>query len=125
MAAQSGMGGGDGNLGSGAIGLSANRDKGLPRGASRLITLLSTLGFFAIFSSTMSKSPVLPLFLGSMEAGTDIIGLIAAISPIAGIVFSFPVGLLADRMGKKRLLVVAASVFATAPLLYLLAPSAL
>ena len=96
-----------------------------PLSAQKLITLLSTLGFFAIFSSTMSKSPVLPLFLTSMKAGTDIVGLIAAISPIAGIVFSFPVGLLADRMGKKRLLVVAASVFATAPLLYLIAPSAL
>ncbi|HUX37055.1 MAG TPA: MFS transporter [Rectinemataceae bacterium] len=92
---------------------------------SRLITLLSSLGFFAIFSSTMSKSPVLPLFARSMGAGTDLIGLVAAISPIAGIVLSFPVGLLADRMGKKRLLVVAASVFATAPLLYLVAPNPL
>lgn len=92
---------------------------------SKLIGLLSTLGFFAIFSSTMSKSPVLPLFLTSMKAGAEIVGLIAAISPIAGIVFSFPVGLLADRVGKKRMLVAAASVFATAPLLYLVAPSAL
>jgi MFS family permease len=55
-----------------------------------------------------------------MRAGTEVIGTIAAISPLAGIVFSFPVGLLADRLGKKRLLVVAAFVFLLAPLCYLL-----
>jgi len=88
---------------------------------STIITLLSTIGFFGIFSTTMSKSPVLPLFLKSMDAGTDVIGVIAAISPFAGILFSFPVGLLADRLGKKRLLVVAAFVFLLAPLLYLVA----
>jgi MFS transporter, DHA1 family, multidrug resistance protein len=86
---------------------------------AKLISLLSTLGFFGIFSTTISKNPVLPLFLRSMNAGTDIIGLISAISPLAGIVFSFPVGLLADRLGKKRLLLVSASVFLVAPLFYL------
>ncbi|MCX7027114.1 MAG: MFS transporter [Spirochaetes bacterium] len=85
-----------------------------------VISLLSTIGFFGIFSTTISKNPVLPLFMKSMQAGTDVIGTIAAISPLAGIVFSFPVGLLADRLGKKRLLVVAAFVFLLAPLCYLL-----
>jgi len=37
----------------------------------------------------------------SMHAQTDVIGVIAAISPLAGIIFSFPVGLLADKIGKK------------------------
>jgi len=83
------------------------------------ISLLSTIGFFGIFSTTVSKNPVLPLFMKSMNAGTDVIGIIAAISPLAGILFSFPVGLLADRLGKKRLLSVAAFVFLTAPIFYL------
>ena len=87
---------------------------------STIISLLSTIGFFGIFSTTISKNPVLPLFMKSMSAGTDVIGLIAAISPLAGILFSFPVGLLADKLGKKRLLLVSASVFFAAPLLYLL-----
>lgn len=86
---------------------------------ANLITALSTLGFFGIFSTTISKNPVLPLFLKSMNAGTDVIGLISAISPFAGIVFSFPIGLLADRLGKKRLLLVSAAIFLTAPLFYL------
>lgn len=86
------------------------------------ITLLSAIGFFGIFSTTISKNPVLPLFVQSMGAGTEVLGIIAAISPLAGILFSFPVGLLADRLGKKRLLLISASVFLTAPLLYLLVP---
>jgi MFS transporter, DHA1 family, multidrug resistance protein len=83
-----------------------------------VISLLSAVGFFGIFSTTISKNPVLPLFIKSMGAGTDVIGTIAAISPLAGILFSFPVGLLADRLGKKRLLVVSAFVFLLAPVLY-------
>jgi MFS family permease len=89
-----------------------------PEGSA--ILSLSLIGFFGIFSTTMSKSPVLPLFVKSLSGGETIIGLIAAISPLAGILFSFPVGLLSDRMGKKRLLVVASAVFLVAPLLYLL-----
>jgi DHA1 family multidrug resistance protein-like MFS transporter len=83
-----------------------------------ILSLLSTVGFFGIFSTTISKNPVLPLFLKSMGAGTDVIGTISAISPLAGILFSFPVGLLADRLGKKRLLIVSAFVFLLAPVLY-------
>ena len=76
-------------------------------------------GFFGIFSTTMSKSPVLPLFVKSLSGSETVIGLIAAISPFAGVLFSFPVGMLADRWGKKRLLTVAGGVLLAAPLLYL------
>jgi MFS family permease len=90
------------------------------RGGGREILFLSLIGFFGIFSTTMSKSPVLPLFVKSLSGSDALIGLVAAISPIAGILLSFPVGLLVDRRGKKRLLLAAAVVFVTAPLLYLL-----
>ncbi len=88
-----------------------------PRGD---ILLLSLAGFFGIFSSTISKSPVLPLFAQALGGSSTLIGAISSISPIAGIVFSYPVGLLGDRLGKKRLLVASALVFAAAPLLYLM-----
>jgi MFS family permease len=88
--------------------------------APRGIGALSLAGFFGILSTTMSKSPVLPLFAKSLSGSETVIGLIAAISPFAGVLFSFPVGLLADRWGKKRLLLAAAGVLVTAPLLYLL-----
>ncbi|MBF0518327.1 MAG: MFS transporter [Nitrospirae bacterium] len=78
-------------------------------------------GLFAIFSTTMAKSPVLPLYAAYLGVGTSGIGVIASISPIAGITCSIPAGILASRYGSKRMLVVASCVFFTAPLLYLLA----
>ena len=84
------------------------------------IAAVSFIGLLGIFSTTMSKNPVLPLFVKSLSGSETVIGLIAAISPLAGILFSFPVGMLADRWGKKRLLLIAAFVFLAAPLLYLL-----
>ncbi len=85
-----------------------------------MIYLLSLIGFFGIFSTTMSKNPVLPLFVHDLGGNNEILGLIAAISPLAGIVFSFPVGILIDHIGQKKLLVAAAVVFVLAPLLYVL-----
>jgi MFS family permease len=85
----------------------------------RMIYYLSLLGFFAIFSTTISKNPVLPLFTQALGADDTIIGLIAAFSPLAGIVFSFPVGVLSDHFGRQRLLITAGAVFLIAPLLYL------
>lgn len=78
------------------------------------------LGFFAIFSTTISKTPVLPLFSQAMGADDAVIGLIAFFSPFAGILFSFPMGVLSDHFGRKRLLVASGAVFLAAPFLYLL-----
>ena len=80
---------------------------------------LFLLGFFAIFSTTISKTPVLPLFSQALGAGDAVIGLVAVFSPLAGILFSFPMGVLSDHLGRRRLLVAAGAVFLVAPLLYL------
>lgn len=80
---------------------------------------ISFLGFFAIFSTTISKNPVLPLFMQSIGSSDAMIGMISAISPFAGILFSFPVGVLSDRLGRRRLLITAGAIFLIAPLLYL------
>jgi MFS family permease len=80
---------------------------------------MSLIGFFGIFTTTMAKNPTLPLYVASMNSDLAILGLIASISPIAGILFSFPVGFLADKLGKKKLLITASLVFVVAPLLYL------
>ncbi|MFA6333607.1 MAG: MFS transporter, partial [Methanoregula sp.] len=85
-----------------------------------LVFYLSLIGFFAIFSTTLSKNPVLPLFVQALGGGDSLLGLIAAVSPLAGILFSFPVGVMSDRLGRRRLLVIAGLVFLTAPLLYIL-----
>ncbi len=86
----------------------------------RMVYYLSLLGFFAIFSTTISKNPVLPLFSQALGADDAVIGLIAAVSPLPGILFSFPVGVLSDHIGRRRLLVTSGIVFLSAPFLYLL-----
>ena len=81
--------------------------------------LMCTAGFFAIFSSTLSKSPVLPLFAAHLGATASGVGIVAAVSTLAGVAFSIPAGMLSDRFGRKTMLIAAGVVFASAPLLYL------
>ncbi len=81
--------------------------------------LLCIMGGLAIFSSTMSKSPVLPLFAGSLGIPDKTLGFVAAASTIVGILVSFPAAALSDIIGRRRLLLIAAFVFATAPFGYL------
>jgi DHA1 family multidrug resistance protein-like MFS transporter len=83
-----------------------------------IIYFISFIGFFSIFSTTISKSPVLPLFVKGLGGNDSIIGLISAISPIAGIILSFPVGMLSDKIGLKKMLYFAGLIFLIAPLLY-------
>jgi MFS family permease len=96
---------------------SSIQEKSLP--TRRSIYYFFLLGFFAIFSTTISKNPVLPLFSQALGAGDTVIGLIAAVSPLAGILFSFPVGVLSDHLGRKKVLITSGIIFLTAPLLYL------
>ena len=80
---------------------------------------LCIMGFFAILSSTMSKSPVLKPFSLSLGTPGDWVGVVAAASTIPGILVSLPAASLSDIFGRRRFLLFAGFVFATAPLLYL------
>jgi DHA1 family multidrug resistance protein-like MFS transporter len=80
--------------------------------------LLCTVGGLAIFSTTMSKNPALPLFIRSLGVPEGTVGLIAAASTVVGIVVSLPAGMLSDWYGRKRVLLASAFVFASAPFLY-------
>ena len=82
--------------------------------------LLCSTGLFAIFSSTISKSPVLPLFSTHLGADPSGVGFIASVSAFTGIIASIPAGLLSDRLGRKRMLVFSLFIFSTAPFLYLM-----
>ena len=81
--------------------------------------LLCIMGGLAIFSSTMAKNPALPLFIRSMGVPVSTLGFIAAASTVVGIVVSLPAGILSDLIGRRRVILMAAIVFATAPFLYL------
>jgi DHA1 family multidrug resistance protein-like MFS transporter len=85
--------------------------------------LLCILGGLAIFSTTMSKNPALPLFVRSLGVSKSTVGLIAAASTVVGIVVSLPAGILSDLYGRRKVLLGSAVVFATAPFLYLLVRS--
>ncbi len=81
--------------------------------------LLATIGALAILSSTLSKTPVLPLFAQHLGATAAEIGWIVMASTLPGIFISFPAGAVADRLGPRRLLIASLLIFATAPWLYL------
>ncbi len=81
---------------------------------------LCLMGGLAIFSSTMSKNPALPLFINSLGVDEGTLGFIAAASTVVGIVASLPAGLLSDLWGRRRVILLSMAVFATAPFLYLL-----
>jgi len=80
---------------------------------------LSVMGLFAIFSSTMSKSPTLTLFATSLGASDPEIGLIAAASTIPGIIASLPFGILSDVYGRRKVILLSAILFGLSPFLYL------
>jgi MFS family permease len=82
--------------------------------------LLCIMGGLAIFSSTMAKNPALPLFIRSLGVPLSTLGFIAAASTVVGIVVSLPAGILSDLIGRRRVILIAAIVFATAPFLYLI-----
>ena len=85
----------------------------------RMILVLSAVAALAILSSTMAKNPALPLLAKSIGADDAMVGLIAAISPIPGILISSFAGAYSDRKGRARILTLSLLVFATAPFLYL------
>jgi MFS family permease len=89
-------------------------------GARYFFLLIASIGALAIFSSTLSKTPVLPLFAAHLGATPQEIGWIAIASTIPGILISFPAGAISDFFGKRRIIIASLVVFATAPFLYLL-----
>lgn len=85
--------------------------------------LLCGIGLFAIFSSTMSKNPTLPIFARELGATEQYIGFIAAASTVVGVLTSIPAGALSDLYGRRRVIVAATIIFASAPFLYLFVSS--
>ncbi len=85
--------------------------------------LLCAAGFLAILSTTMAKNPALPLFAASLGAGPEGVGLVAALSPLAGVLVGIPGGMCSDVFGRRRMLLGSSVIFATAPLFYLMVES--
>jgi len=86
----------------------------------RLLIFISCCGALALFSSTISKSPILPIFAIELGATNAQVGWIASMSTIPGILISYIAGYLADKYGYKKILIASLLIFASAPFLYLL-----
>jgi MFS family permease len=67
----------------------------------------------------MSKNPVLKPFATNLGTPDDLLGIVAAASTIPGILISLPAASLSDVFGRRKVLLFAAFVFASAPFLYL------
>jgi MFS family permease len=79
------------------------------------------MGGLMILSSTMSKSgSVLSTFSKSLGTPDVWTGLVLSASTIPGILVSLPAASLSDIYGRKKFLLLAAVIFASAPFLYLL-----
>jgi MFS family permease len=63
--------------------------------------------------------PLLPLFLEHRDGTPPVIGLVMASFFVAGVVTQFAFGHLADRFGRRRVLVVSLAVYAVASMTYL------
>jgi len=93
----------------------------MPQAIKRdFLLLISIVGGLALLSSTLSKTPVLPLFAHALGATPAEVGWIVMASTVPGILISFPAGALSDYMGKRSVIRAALVIFATAPFLYLL-----
>ena len=87
--------------------------------SDKYFLILCVMGAFAILSSTMSKSPVLNPFATSLGTPSDLLGFIAAASTIPGMLISLPAASLSDVIGRRKVLLFATFVFASAPFFYL------
>ena len=91
----------------------------LDKSAAPLLVLIGTIAALAIFTSTMSKNPALPLLAQSIGADAAQVGLISAISPIPGILISSFAGAYSDKHGRNRMVLISLLIFASAPFTYL------
>jgi MFS family permease len=85
--------------------------------------ILCVMGAFAILSSTMSKNPVLNPFAEHLGTPEAFMGFVAAASTLPGVLISLPAGSLSDIVGRRKVLLASAAVFASAPFAYMLISS--
>jgi MFS family permease len=75
--------------------------------------------FVAYCSYSICRVPLLPLFARELGAGPSLVGFVMAASTLTGVFLKLPAGALSDLLGRRRLLLAGACVFATLPFTYL------
>ena len=79
---------------------------------------LCVIGLFCFFSYNLVRTPVLPLLAADLGASPELIGLIVSVSTITGIFIKLPAGVVADLIGRRKILIAAVVIFAVMPLAY-------
>ena len=88
-------------------------------GLNRTLWLLFALNFAIGFTNQFIR-PLFPLYLQSLSASEIEIGFVLSLSSVAATAFMMPSGLLIDRVGRKRMLLLSVilSVIPTALMAY-------
>ena len=89
------------------------------RAAREALLRLCAAGFVAYCSYAICRTPLLPLFARDLGAGHTLVGFVVAASTLTGIFVKLPAGALSDLLGRRRLLLAGALVFASMPFTYL------
>jgi MFS family permease len=90
----------------------------------KLYLSVCATAFSAYASYSLVRTPVLPLYARHLGLSTELVGLVVAASTVTGIFLKLPAGTLSDVLGRRRMLVIGALVFAIAPFFYILPHSA-
>jgi MFS family permease len=90
-----------------------------PAAARAALRRLCAAGFVAYCSYSICRAPLLPLYARELGAGPSLIGLVMGASTLTGVFLKLPAGALSDLLGRRRLLIAGALVFATLPFTYL------
>ena len=81
---------------------------------------ISVVDFSARLSYNVARTPLLPLFALCLGAPPSLIGIIVGASTVTGIFLKAPSGALSDYIGRKRMLLFGALLFAVMPFSYIL-----
>jgi MFS family permease len=80
---------------------------------------LCAFGVLAYGSYAICRTPLLPLLARELGATPPVVGVVVAASTVTGVFLKLPAGAWSDLLGRRPLLLVAASLFAVMPLSYL------
>ena len=91
----------------------------MTEGGRPALARLCAAGLVAYCSYSICRVPLLPLFARELGAGPSLIGLVMGASTLTGVFVKLPAGALSDLVGRRRLLLGGAVVFASLPFTYL------
>jgi MFS family permease len=80
---------------------------------------LCVIGFLAYCSYAICRTPLLPLLARELGATPPMVGFVVGASTLTGILVKLPAGASSDVLGRRPLLLLGTSVFATIPFMYL------